>query len=58
MIYIVIKEFDENLAKRQPWYTVQQLLCVLTNSGYDVSIVNKVPDETYGQVTMSSRFLA
>ena len=46
MIYIVIKEFDEDLAKRQPWYTVQQLLCVLTKSGYDVSIVNKVPNET------------
>jgi len=41
-IYIVIKEYDEEMAKRQPWYSIKKLVCDLTRLDKHVSIVNHI----------------
>lgn len=44
MIYIIIKNYSEVLAKRQPWYTVRELCRELQIVGYDVLIINDISE--------------
>lgn len=39
-IYIVIKEYDDTLAKRQPWYSIKALKQDLEKENYFVQIIN------------------
>ena len=52
-IYIMIKEYDENLAKRQPWYSVKKLKSDLEKLNYQIIIIgdmNMVPEDFTGTV--------
>lgn len=52
-IYIVIKEYDEQLAKRQPWYSIKKLIIDLNLLDKNVTVVNhidEVPEEFVGTV--------
>lgn len=52
-IYIVIKEYNEELAKRQPWYSIKKLVTDLKQYGKNVSIINDIsmlPREFSGTV--------
>jgi len=47
-IYIVIKEYDEKLAKRQPWYTIQKLISDLEYLNKKVEVVSSLKDVPLG----------
>jgi glycosyltransferase involved in cell wall biosynthesis len=52
-IYIVIRDYDENLAKRQPWYGVKKLVIDLKLRGCSVKIISnlsKIPNSYRGTV--------
>ena len=52
-IYIVVKNFNSNLAKRQPWYSVKKLLVNLEKLNYTVTIINNfevIPNDFVGIV--------
>lgn len=38
-IYIVVREYDENLAKRQPWYSVKKIISDLNSRGALVEVL-------------------
>lgn len=48
--YIVISEYNDRLSKRQPWYTVKQLKFDLELQGYKVSVVEKTPISSKGDI--------
>ena len=39
VVYIVIKNYDENLERRQPWYGVKKLITDLKKAGCNIKIV-------------------
>jgi len=43
-IYLVIKEYNENLAKRQPWYSIKKLKEDLENKGNKVNVVSSLDE--------------
>jgi len=52
-IYIVIKEYNEILAKRQPWYSVKKLTSDLNSKGISVekvASINLIPNDFTGDV--------
>jgi len=52
-IYIVIKAYNESLAKRQPWYSVKKLISDLEVKKIDVELVssiNLIPNNFNGNV--------
>lgn len=52
-IYIIIKEYDDKLAKRQPWYSISKLAQDLESKGLTYSIVssdNLIPPQFTGIV--------
>ena len=53
-IYIVIKEFDEKLAKRQPWYSIRALKILLIQHNIKVHIVSSTDsiNESYTGVVL------
>lgn len=52
-IYIVTPEYSDNLAKKQPWYSIKKLKNDLNKLNFDVSIIsylNQVPKDFNGRV--------
>ena len=52
-IYIVVKNYNPNLAKRQPWYSVKKLVVNLEKLNYKVIIINNfevIPKDFVGVV--------
>ncbi|MBT5491038.1 glycosyltransferase [bacterium] len=52
-IYIVIKEYDDSLSKRQPWYSVKKLIIDLNQKGFEtvvLSSIDLVPVDFTGNV--------
>ena len=43
-IYIYIKEYNTDLAKRQPWYTIRKLKSDLEAINYEVEIITNLKD--------------
>lgn len=53
LVFIVVGEFNETMAKRQPWYTVRFFHGELQSRGYEVRIVScleEIPLEFCGEV--------
>lgn len=51
--YIIIKEYDDKLAKRQPWYTIKKIILDLNDKNIKVEIVDsasKIPSGFTGNV--------
>lgn len=42
--YIVIKEYDEKLAKRQPWYSIKYMIQELEKNGCSVEVISSVDE--------------
>ena len=52
-IYIILKEYNNQLAKRQPWYTIKKLILDFEERGYEVKVVKSlklVPKKFKGKV--------
>lgn len=52
-VYIVIKEYDDKLAKRQPWYTIKKIILDLNSKSVDVEVIDsisKIPNDFSGSV--------
>lgn len=50
-VYIVIKEYNEELSKRQPWYSIKKLILDLEKQDCNVEVINSlatVPQEFDG----------
>ena len=43
-VFIVIKEYDDQLAKRQPWYSIKKIITDLKMRGLKVVVVSDVHD--------------
>jgi len=53
IIYIVIKEYNDKLAKRQPWYSIKKLyddLLILDKEVFIVSSVKEIPVSFSGKI--------
>ena len=52
-VYVVISEYSEDLAKKQPWYGIKKLKNDLIKLNFNVSIIhslNQVPKDFHGRV--------
>ncbi|MXO47490.1 hypothetical protein GRI69_04370 [Erythrobacter vulgaris] len=47
-IIIIIRDYNENLAKRQPWYTIKFLIMALKIRGYRVSVAPSIREVPMG----------
>ena len=42
IIFIIIKDYNTDLSKRQPWYSVKKLVSDLENLNYEVNALEKI----------------
>ena len=44
IIFIIIKDYNTDLSKRQPWYSVKKLVSDLENLNYEVNVISEISD--------------